>query len=237
VLETRGTASWVDEAGTIPETDNTFGQITLSAYKLATAIKISNELLQDSAFDLESFVSTEFARRLGEAEETAFFTGDGTGKPTGLLNATGGAETVEAAGQTAITLDDIMDLYHALRAPYRANAVFITNDLTVKAIRKLKDSSGQYLWQPSTQVGTPNTILGRPYYTSVNMPEIAASAKTVLFGDFSYYWIADRLGITLMRDPYTSAITDQVMFIARKRVDAKLVLPEAIKVLVQKDAT
>ena len=115
-----------------------------------------------------------------------------TGRPTGILNATGGAQVGKTtASTTAITLDEVIDLYYSLKSPYRSKSVFITNDLTVKAIRKLKDTTGQYLWQPSIREGTTDTLLGKPVYTSAYMPAIAASAKTIAFGDFSYYWIAD----------------------------------------------
>ena len=160
VVASKGTASWIDEEAAYPESDDSFGQVSIGAYKLATMIKVSEELLNDSVFDLPSYIAREFARRIGAAEEEAFFTGNGTGKPTGILNTTGGAETgVTAASATAITMDEVMDLYYSLRAPYRRNAVFIMNDSTVKAIRKLKNGNGDYLWQPSLTAGQPDTLL------------------------------------------------------------------------------
>ena len=117
---------------------------------------------------------------------------------------------------------------------YRNKAVFVMNDATVKAIRKLKDGQGQYLWQPSLQAGTPDTILNRPVYTSAYVPTIAAAAKTIVFGDFSYYWVADRQGRVFKRLNELFAVTGQVGFVATQRVDGKLILPEAIKVLQQK---
>lgn len=234
VVATKGTASWVDEEGQISESDNSFSQVTLSAYKLATLIKVSQELLNDSIFPLESYIANEFARRIGAKEEEAFFVGDGTKKPTGVLAATGGAQVGKTtAAATAITLDEILDLYYSLRSPYRAKAVFITNDTTVKTIRKLKDSNGQYLWQPAITASAPDTILGKPIYTSTYVPAIAAGAKTVAFGDFSYYWIADRQGRTFQRLNELYATTGQVGFIATERVDGKLILPEAVQVLQQ----
>ena len=140
VVASKGTASWIDEEAAYPESDDSFGQVSIGAYKLATMIKVSEELLNDSVFDLPSYIAREFARRIGAAEEEAFFTGNGTGRPLGILADTGGAETgVTAASATAITMDEIMDLYYSLRAPYRRNAVFIMNDSTIKAIRKLKN--------------------------------------------------------------------------------------------------
>ena len=180
-------------------------------------------------------ITREFARRIGNKEEEAFFIGDGTGKPTGILNATGGGQVgVTAASATAITLDEVLDLFYSLKAPYRNKAVFVMNDATIKAIRKLKDGNGQYLWQPSIQAGTPDTILNRPLYTSSYVPTAEAGAKTMVFGDFSYYWVADRQGRVFKRLNELYAVTGQVGFIATQRVDGKLILPEAVKVLQQK---
>jgi len=235
VVASKGTASWVDEEGAIPESDDAFGQVSIGAYKLATMIKVSEELLNDSVFNLESYIAREFARRIGAKEEESFFIGDGTGKPTGIFNATGGAELgVTAASATAITVDEIMDLFYSLKSPYRKNAVFVMNDATVKAIRKLKDGNGQYLWQPSITAGQPDTILNRPVKTSAYVPAIAAGAKTIAFGDFSYYWVADRQGRSFQRLNELYAATGQVGFKATQRVDGKLILPEAIKVLQMK---
>ena len=235
VVASKGTASWVDEEGAIPESDDAFGQVSIGAHKLATLIKVSEELLNDSVFNLEQYIAKEFARRIGAKEEEAFFVGDGTGKPTGIFNATGGAGVGSTtASSTAITIDEIMDLFYSLKSPYRKNAVFVTNDATVKAIRKLKDGNGQYLWQPSVVVGEPETILNKPLKTSAYVPGLAAAAKTIAFGDFSYYWIADRQGRSFQRLNELFAVTGQVGFKATQRVDGKLILPEAIKVLQMK---
>ena len=235
VVATHGSASWTDEEGAYVESDEAFGQVSIGAYKLGTMIRVSEELLNDSVFDLQSYIATEFARRIGTAEESAFFTGNGTGKPTGILNATGGATVgVTSAAATAITLDEVMDLFYALRSPYRKNAVFVTNDATVKSLRKLKDSTGQYLWQASLTAGTPDTILNRPIYTSAYMPVMAAGAKSVVFGDFSYYWVADRTSRNFKRLNELYAANGQVGFLTSERVDGKLVLAEALKVLQQK---
>ena len=235
VVATKGTAAWVDEEAPIPESDDAFTQVSIGAYKLATLIKVSEELLNDSVFNLESYIAKEFARRIGAKEEEAFFTGDGDGKPTGIFNATGGAEVgVTAAPATAITADELMDLFYSLRSPYRKKAVFVTNDGTIKAIRKLKDGNGQYLWQPSIAAGQPDTILNRPVKTSAFVPTIEAAAKTIAFGDFGYYWVADRQGRSFQRLNELFAVTGQVGFKGTQRVDGKLILPEAIKVLQQK---
>ena len=238
VVASKGSASWVDEEGAYQESDDAFSQVSIGAYKLGTMIKVSEELLTDSVFDLEAYISKEFARRIGAREEESFFNGDGKGKPLGILAAAGGAEVgVTAASATAITADEVIDLFYSLKAPYRKNAVWVLNDATVKQIRKLKDTTGQYLWQPSLVAGTPDTILGRPVKTSAFMPTAAAGAKTIAFGDFKYYWIADRQGRTFKKLSELYAANGQVGFMGTQRVDGKLILPEAIKVLQMKSGS
>ncbi len=235
IVSTRGTAAWVDEEGQIPESDDAFGQQLIGAHKIATLIKVSEELLNDSAFDLEGYFATEFARRIGNLEEAAFLNGNGTAKPTGILADVGGAEIgVTAASETAITADELIDLFYSLKSPYRKKAIWVLNDSTVRAIRKLKDSNGQYLWHPALNDGEYDTILGKRIFTTPYAPELGAGAKSIAFGDFSYYWIGDRAGITFRRLNERYAETGQVGFLASKRVDGKLILPEAIKVLQQK---
>ena len=235
VVASKGTADWVDEEGTYPLSDDTFSQVVLGAYKLATMIKVSEELLSDSVFDIEGYVSDQFGKRIGDKEEDAFLTGNGVSKPIGILNTTGGAEVgVTTAGAAAITGDELIDLVYSLRAPYRKSAVFVLNDTTVKLLRKLKDGDGQYLWRPGITENAPDTILGHRIVTSEFMPGVAAGNKSIAFGDFSFYWIADRQGRTFKRLNELYATTGQVGFLASQRLDGKLILPEAIKVLQQK---
>ena len=237
VVASKGSAAWIDEEAQYPESDDAFGMVSIGAYKLATMIKVSEELLNDSVFDVPAYISKEFARRIGAAEEEAFFTGDGKGKPTGIL-AAGGAEVgVTAAGTNVITMDEVMDLFYSLRAPYRRNAVFIMNDSSVKALRKLKTQNGDYIWQPSVQVGEPDKLLGRPIYTSSYMPALEAGAKGILFGDLGYYWVADRQGRSFKRLNELYAPTGQVGFLSSERVDGKQILPEAVKCLQMKAGT
>ena len=231
IVTSKGEAAWIDEGGQFPESDDSFGQTSIGAHKLATMIKVSDELLNDSVFNIEQYISKEFGRRIGTKEEEAFFIGDGTGKPIGIFNKTGGAETGVTAASTGITFDDVMDLYYSLRAPYRNKATWILNDSTVKAIRKLKDGNGNYIWQPSVREGEPDRILNRPYRTSIYVPELAAGNRVIAFGDYSYYWIADRQGRSFKRLNELFATTGQVGFLASERVDGKLILSEAVKTL------
>ena len=235
VVASKGTADWVDEEGTYPLSDDTFSQVVLGAYKLATMIKVSEELLSDSVFNIEGYVSDQFGKRIGDKEEDAFLTGNGVSKPIGILHTTGGAEIgVTTAGVSAITGDELIDLVYSLRAPYRKSAVFVLNDTTVKLLRKLKDGDGQYLWRPGITENAPDTILGHRIVTSEFMPGVSAGNKSIAFGDFSYYWIADRQGRTFKRLNELYATTGQIGFLASQRLDGKLILPEAIKVLQQK---
>ena len=237
VVTEKGTASWVEEEGIIPDGDDTFGQQQIDAHKVGTIIKVSEELLNDSAFDLESYFSAEFTRRIGDKEEEAFFTGDGVKKPLGVLADAGGAEIgVTSAASSAITADEIVDLFYSLKAPYRKNAIWVLNDATIAVVRKLKDENGQYLWQPALHDGGHETLLGKKIYTSPFMPELGAGKKPILFGDFKYYWIGDREGITFRKLSEKYADSGQVGFLATKRLDGKLILPEAIKVLKMKNA-
>ena len=237
LVASHGTASWVEEEGAIPESDDAFGQITIGAHKIASMIKVSDELLQDSVFDIANYIATEFARRVGDAEEAAFINGDGSGKPYGMLHASNGAAAgVTAASATAITADELLDLIYSLKAPYRKRAVFLMHDSTIKAVRKLKDGNSQYLWQPGMKEGEPDMLLGYRLVTSTHMPAIVASAKPILFGDLSSYWIADREGRSMQRLNELYAATGQVGFRVTQRVDGRLVQTEGLKYLQMKSA-
>ena len=220
-----------EENGLYPDSQDTFGQQSIGAYKLGTAIRVSEELLNDSAFDLESYIAGEFARRIGTKEEEAFLVGDGKNKPTGVFPSAEVGVTVTTA---SITFDDVIDLYHSLRIPYRRKAVWLLNDATIKALRKVKDNNGNYIWQPSVTAGTPDTILNRPCYCTSFAPELAAGNRPMLFGDFSYYWIADREYRSFKRLNELYAANGQIGFLASQRVDGMLMLKEAVKALEMK---
>lgn len=230
IAATPSVATWVAENGAIPESGVTFDQKTLDAYKLTDLVKVSVELLADSMFDLESYLAAEFARAMGVAEEEAFCIGNGAGRPSGIFTENGGHVGATTSG-AAITFDDVINLVYSLKTPYRRNAVFLTNDSTVSAFRKLKDSNGQYLWQPALAQGQPDRLFGYPLYTSPYAPTIAAGAFAAAFGDFSNYWIADRAGRTLQRLNELYAGNGQVGFLATERVDGKVILSEGIQLL------
>lgn len=231
-------ASWTAENGAYQESDPSFSQKTIGAFKLTDLIKVSDELLADAAFDIAGYISEEFGRAFGEAEEEAFINGavqsgqTEIDRPTGLFipEAKGGAPQGVQAG-AAITADDLISLVYSLKAPYRKNAKFLMNDQTVAAVRKLKDGNGAYMWQPSMTLGQPDRLLGYELYTSPKVPVVAAGARAVAFGDFSSYWIADRSGRTIKRLNELYATNGQVGFTCTERVDGKLILTEGIKIL------
>lgn len=234
VAATHSVAQWTAENAAYTESNPTFGQKQIDAYKLTDLIRVSQELLQDSAFDLESYIADEFARAFGIAEEQAFCVGTGTNQPTGIFTANGGTVGVTAAATTAITADELISLVYALKSPYRRNAKFLMNDSTVAAIRKLKDLNGAYMWQPSVQAGQPDRLLGYEIYTSPYVPTIAAGALAIAFGDFQNYWIADRASRTVQRLNELYATNGQVGYVATERVDGKVILAEGIQLLKMK---
>ena len=228
-------AAWIEEGASLTFGDATFDQIIIDAHKLHVAVKVTEELLNDSMFDIENYLFDAFGKALANAEEDAFINGDGNGKPLGILAAAGGAQTgVTTASSTAITADEVINLVYSLKRPYRKNAVFIMNDQTIAAIRKLKDGNGMYMWQPALTAGEPDRLLGYPVHTSQFMPTIAAGAKTIAFGDFSYYNIGDRGSRSLGELRELFAGNGMVGFLAKERVDGKLVLPEAVQCLQMK---
>lgn len=226
-----GTATWTAEEAAYTESDAAFSQVVLTSHKLTSIIKVSEELLEDSFFNVEQYLARNFGKRFGIAEESAFVNGDGSGKPTGIVG--GSTLGVTAAGVAAITADEVIDLYHALGRPYRSRATFLMNDSTTKLVRKLKDSNGVYLWQPGLQAGQPDSILGRPLVSSTAMPVATTGLKSIVFGDMSCYTVADRTGSVMQRLNELYAANGQVGFRMRKRMDGKVVDTAGIKHLIQ----
>ena len=225
IAATTPAALWVEEGGALTFGDATFDQKFVDSHKLHVAIKVTEELLYDSAFDLEKYILTQFGKALANAEEDAFLNGDGKGKPYGVFDATtGGTKAGNLAAD--IKADDIFDLIYKLKRPYRKGASFIMNDKTIAQIRKLKDNNGQYLWQPSLVAGEPDQIAGYKVRTSAYAPENAIS-----FGDYSYYNIADRGARSFKTLNELFAGNGMVGFVAKERVDGLLLLPEAVQIL------
>ena len=231
IAATKPAASWIEEGGALTFGDATFSQILLDAHKLHVAIKVTEELLYDNAFNLEGYILDQFGKALGNAEEDAFLNGDGTGKPLGLFSATGGG-TVAGTLTAAIKSDDMLDLVYALKRPYRKKASFIMNDKTLSSLRKLKDNNGAYIWQPSYQAGEPDRVLGYAVHTSAYAPEDA-----IAFGDYKYYNIGDRGTRSFSELRELFAGNGMIGYVAKERVDGKLILPEAVQILKLKAST
>lgn len=234
IAATKPAAAWIEEGAAIQFSDATFGQKLLDAHKLHVAIKITDELLYDNAFNLENYIITQFGKALANAEEDAFLNGDGTGKPKGLFQ---DAEVGVTTSAASITSDNIIELVYSLKRPYRKNASFIMNDQTIAALRKLKDNNNNYIWQPSYQAGEPDRLLGYTLHTSAFAPKQAAGAKAIAFGDFSYYNIGDRGVRSLQELKELFAGNGMVGYLMKERVDGLLVQPEAVKCLQIKAST
>ena len=225
IAATEPAAAWIEEGGALQFSDASFAQILLDAHKLHVAIKVTEELLYGNAFNLENYIIEEFGKALSNAEEDAFLNGTGVGQPLGLFAATGGGQ-VAGTLTAALKADDLFDLVYALKRPYRKNAAFIMNDRTIALVRKFKDSNGAYIWQPSYQAGEPDKILGYNVYTSEYAPEDA-----IAFGDYSYYNIGDRGTRSFKQLTELFAGNGMIGFVAKERVDGKLILPEAVQIL------
>ncbi|KRN88728.1 phage major capsid protein [Ligilactobacillus ceti] len=224
IAATDPAAAWIEEGGELTFGESKFKQINLDAHKLHVAIKITEELLYDNAFNLENYVMEAFGKALANAEEDAFLNGDGNNKPTGIFHKTKGGNLLKEV--TALKADDLAKLVYALKRPYRKNASFILNDKLIAEIRTLKDNNGTYIWQPSYQDGEPDRLLGYKVYTSAYAPE-----DKIAFGDFSYYNIGDRGTRSFQELKELFAGNGMVGFVAKERVDGKLILQEAVQIL------
>lgn len=229
------TAQWVAEQGTRAETTGyTTGQEEIPTHELYALVDISEQLLEDSVFDLEAEMSAEFAEQFAKAEGLAFVSGNGVGKPEGLLT-NSSVGTTNSGNASALTADGLISLVHAIKSDYGRNGTFMFNRTTLGAIRKLKDTANQYVFQAGMTIiaGVPNTILGYPYVEAADMPDVAANAKPVIFGDFRRgYMIVDRVSLAVLRDPFTQATSGNVRYVARRRVGGQVIMPEAVRIQV-----
>ena len=224
-------AQWVAESGTRSETTGyQVGLEEIPAHEYYALVDISEQDLEDSVFDLEAEMQSEFSTQFAKAEGTAFVSGNAVGKPEGFMTNSDVSE-VNSGNGTALLADGLLTLVHSIKSEYASNATFVLNRSTLSAIRKLKDTAGQYVFQAGMSLvsGVPNTILGYPYVEATDMPSVGANAFPVAFGDFSKaYMIVDRVALAVLRDPFTQATTGNVRYIARRRVGGQVVLPEAI---------
>lgn len=214
---------WVPENGEIPTTeDSQFAHKDVSAHKLAVVTALEQDFVSDIGFDLESYLIGRFSKAFGKAEEDAFINGTGVSMPTGILHDTDGAETgVTVSGE--VTFDDVLKLYYSVDRQYRSDGMWLMNDKTALKLKTLKDADGQYLWNQNS-----DTILGKPVLMSEFMP---SEGKPIAFGDFSYYYIVDRLPLTVRTLHQLFAMQQKVGFLGVELLDGLLIRPEAVKVL------
>lgn len=225
------TAKWVGETEERPKTEPTYGQAGIDIHEMAAYIDVSNWLLEDSAIDLASELASDFAEEFGRLEGVAFLIGDGIKKPVGILN-DAAIPTVANGHAANVSADALIRLMYDLPPTYRNRGSFMLNGASIAEYRLLKDANGRFLWQDSIQAGQPATLLGRPVIEAVDMPGIEANATPVIYGDFaSGYRIADRVGLSILRDPYTVATEGLVRFHGRRRVGAGTVRPDAFRKL------
>lgn len=213
-------ATWVSETGDRDQSDMTFEQATFTPHELATYVDVSTQLLEDNAYNLEGELAADIGEAFGKTEAGAFVTGNGTGKPKGLLTATGIAEVKSGAAATLGTdpAATIIGMFHSVPSVVAQNGVWLMNRATLGNLRTLKDGNGRFIMLDPITVGAPVTLLGRPIVEMVDMPDVAANAYPIMFGDLSGYRIIDRVGLSVLRDPYSQATKGTVRFHARKRV-------------------
>jgi len=225
-------ATFVAETGTRSETTGlTYGMEEITAHELYALVDISEQDVEDSAFNMESELSSEFAMQFAKAEGTAFVNGTSAGQPEGFMTNSSVGTTNSGAG-AALTANGLIDLYSAVKTDYARNGTFVFNRATLGKIRQLVDSNGSYVFQAgfSLQVGVPNTILGQPYVEAPDMPDVGSSAKPVAFGDFNRaYMIVDRIALAILRDPFTQATSGTIRYVARRRLGGQVVMAEAIR--------
>ena len=224
-----GEATWIPENEPVQFSEAVYGEIVLDAYKLAHKVIVSDEMLEDAQFDVEDYIRQLFVESVSATEELALFIGDGNGKPTGLLHQTSVGWVSEKAGD--ITYDDILNLIHSVKSPYRKNAVLVMSEDAITKLLSIIHYHGDSPWDVSLKDGTTKTLFGYPVYTTNYLDRVLPGTKPVLFGDFSYFWIGERGKRSVKRLIERYADTGQVAYITTERIDAKLVLPESIKSL------
>ena len=224
------TASFVPEGSAIPIYDgmDDFTVYDINSYKLAAVVRLDEDFVFSPGYNLEKHMTAHMSKAFSRAEEKAFITGNGITEPVGILADNGGAEV--GATASALTYDDVVALYFSVKPEYRKNGKWLMNDETAFALRRIKDADGNYIWNHSN-----DTILGKEVLISEIMPNAAAGASPVAFGDFSYYTIVDRdhTSVKALREKF--AINSQIGYLGIEFLDGKLVRPEAVKVLKIKD--
>jgi HK97 family phage major capsid protein len=226
------TASWTGETEDHPETQPAYGQIEIPVFESSCYVDVSNQLLEDAAIDIAAELALDFAEEFGRLEGLAFISGNGVKKPEGFMSHPGVLASANGHA-TLLQADGLIGLMHALPEFYRSRGTWTMNGATIGEVRKLKATSGEYLWRDTLAEGNPPTILGRPVVESNDMPNVGAGTFPIAFGDFSQaYRIVDRITLAVLRDPYSVATKGLVRFHARRRVGGQTVKAEAIRKLV-----
>jgi HK97 family phage major capsid protein len=220
----------IAEAATLASSDPTFGQVPLDAYKYGILLQVSHELLTDTGVDLAGYLARQAGRAIGNWFGGHLVTGTGTNQPNGVITAaTSGVTGATVAGGAAVigafTGDNLIDLFYSVIAPYRnsSSCAWLMKDSTVATARKLKDTTGQYIWAPGLTAGAPDSILGKPLYTDPNVAAVGSGAKSVVFGDFSTYFVRQVETLRFERSDDYAFNTDLVSYRAVLRGDGDLV--------------
>lgn len=213
-------AALVSEAGAFTDDAPQFSTVTLGSYKYGFTVQISRELEQDSGFDVAGFVVEQGAAALGRGLDTAFVTGSGSSQPQGVDLATSGLTT---ASMTAVTFDELIEAQHSVIEPQRSRGVWLFNDSTIEAVRKLKDGNNNYLWRPSNVAGAPDALLGRPVYSDPNLASMATGNTFGVFGDLSGFYVRLAGGVAVDRSEHVGFVNDLVTYRFLARADSKIV--------------
>jgi HK97 family phage major capsid protein len=224
VTTAHSSGALITEGSTLTESDPAFAKRTLGAYKYGLSIQVASELVADTGFDLLGYLARQAGRAVGNALGTDLVTGNGSSKPSGIVQTASTGVTGATSVSGAFTADNLIDLHFSVIAPYRASTscAWIMRDATLASVRKLKDSQNQYLWQPGLQVGAPDVLLGKPVYTDPNVAAVATSAKSVIFGDISTYYVRLAGGVRFERSDDFAFQNDLVTFRAIVRGDGIL---------------
>lgn len=229
-------SGWTSERSARTETNTPqIGVRRIPVHELYAMPKATQTLLDDSRIDVESWLSMKIADKMGRIENSSFINGDGIGKPRGILTYTAGAtnpgqvQQVNSQSASALTADGLRALFYALKGPYIPNARWLMSRSAIEEVSKLKDSAGSYIWQPGFQEGEPQTLLGHPIERMEDMPQVASNSLSVAFGDFKQaYTIVDRMGLRVLRDPFSSK--PFVLFYTTKRTGADVTNFEAFAI-------
>ncbi len=228
---------WVDElpaSATVAETNPTFGMHRVPVHTVMARTDVSQNMLEDTPFNMLQILAELFSEAMAIDEDTKFLKGTGGGSPRGILAKRSGAnetpedgiDSVNSGNASALTADGLIDLVYGLHAQYRQGAVLVAARATHKAVRKLKDGSGDYLWEKGIAAGQPATLLGYPFLESESMPAVGANNYPIIFGDFKGYLLVDRVGMSIKRVEDTTTVGgNKVALFARRRLGGQVIEP------------